>query len=173
MKAWPVSCVGAIDRRRRAAFQLVHAITIPPCPGPPCLSPCPPLPNPAFVPWRERAIQSMTAAWDPKLCKSLVPIFNTILKERPYLRQASYILSSIGSMPRATGTWAPIITSISSIFLPLSIPESWKVRASEKFSLSGRRGASVRCSFPFIRARPVIRSQGTSRHWHLPPWNEL
>ena len=35
----------------------------------------------------------MTAAWDPKLCKSLVPIFNTILKERPYLRQASYILS--------------------------------------------------------------------------------
>ena len=50
-------------------------------------------------------------------------------------------------MPRATGTWAWIITGISSIFLPLSIPESWKVTASEKFSLSGQV-ASVKCSFP-------------------------
>ena len=40
----------------------------------------------------ERAIQSMTAACDPKLCKSLVPIFNTIPKERPYRARASYIL---------------------------------------------------------------------------------
>ena len=40
----------------------------------------------------ERAIQSMTAACDPKLCKSSVPIFNTIPKERPYRARASYIL---------------------------------------------------------------------------------
>ena len=75
----------------------------------------------------------MTAASDPKLCKSLVPIFNTIIskEERPYLRQASYILYRI-DLPRALGTWVRIITGISSIFLPLSIPESWKV----KFTLS-------------------------------------
>ena len=34
----------------------------------------------------------MTAACDPKLCKSSVPIFNTIPKERPYRARASYIL---------------------------------------------------------------------------------
>ena len=170
VKAWPVPC-GRDWQAELRAFQPLHAITIPPCPVPFTMStPA----EPSFC----ASQRELYSRWQLPAIPSYVKVrcrFLTPSQRNVHTARRLHTSSPIEYLPRAIGTWAWIITSISSIFLPVSVAKSRDLAFPKVESCPSVRVARVKCVKCSSRKSqtPWSRSPGTSRASRNELWSSL